>query len=41
MSRIATVKAYCADRHRLPTPRIVGGIENLRAILMHNGEDAP
>lgn len=32
MSRIATVKAYCADRHRLIAPRIVGGIENLRTI---------
>lgn len=40
MSRIATVKAYCADRHRLTAPRIVGGIENLRAILIHNAEDA-
>ena len=40
MSRIATVKAYCADRHRLPAPRIVGGIENLRTILIHNAEDA-
>ena len=39
MSRIATVKAYCADRHRLTAPRIVGGIENLRAILIHNAED--
>lgn len=29
MSRIATVKAYCADRHRLPAPRIVGAIKNL------------
>ena len=39
MSRIATVKAYCADCHRLTAPRIVGGIENLRTILIHNGED--
>ncbi|WP_036893936.1 hypothetical protein, partial [Hoylesella timonensis] len=39
MSRIATVKAYCADCHRLTALRIVGGIENLRAILIHNGED--
>lgn len=39
MSRVATVKAYCANRHRLPDPRIVGGIENLRTILIHNGED--
>ena len=40
MSRIATVKAYCTYRHRLTAPRIVGGIEALRAILIHNGEDA-
>ena len=41
MSRIATVKAYCADRHRLTAPRIVGGIEDLGAILILNGEYAP
>ena len=41
MSRVATVKAYCADRHRLFAPRIVGGIENLLTILIHNAEDAP
>ena len=40
MSRVATVKAYCADRHRLFAPRIVGGIEDLGAVLIHNGEDA-
>ena len=39
MSRIATVKAYCADRHRLTAPRIVGGIEDLGAVLIHNAED--
>ena len=40
MSRIPTVKAYCAERHRLTAPRIVGGIENLHTILIHNAEDA-
>ena len=39
MSRIATVKTYCADRHRLTAPRIVGGIEGLCAVIIHNTED--
>ena len=39
MSRIATVKACCADRHRLTAPRIVGGIEGLCAVIIHNTED--
>lgn len=41
MPRVATVQTDGADRHRLPAPRVVGGIENLRTILIHNVEDAP
>ena len=41
MSRVATVQTYGVERYRLTAPRIVGGIENLRTILIHNAEDAP
>ena len=41
MSRVATVQTYGVERYRLTAPRIVGGIENLCTILIHNGEDAP
>lgn len=41
MPRVATVQPYGIEGYRLPAPRIVGGIENLRTILIHNAEDAP
>jgi len=34
------VQAYGIERYRLLAPRIVGGIEDLRAVLIHNGKDA-
>ncbi len=37
MSRVATVQTHGVDRHRLPAPRIVGGIEDLCTIFIHNG----
>lgn len=40
MSRVATVQPDGVERYRLPAPSIVRGIENLRAILIHNAEDA-
>ena len=41
MPRVATVQTYGVERYSLPAPRIVGGIEDLRTILIHNAEDAP
>ena len=41
MPRVASVQAYGIERNSLSAPRIVGGIEDLRAILIHNTEDAP
>jgi hypothetical protein len=35
------VQAYGIERNSLSAPRIVGGFEDLRPILIHNGEDAP
>lgn len=39
--RVATVQAYGIERNSLSAPRIVGGIKDLRAVLIHNAEDAP
>lgn len=41
MPRVASVQTDGVECHRLFAPRIVGGIENLRAILIHNAENAP
>ena len=41
MTCVATVQPDGVERYRLPAPSIVGGIENLRTILIHNAEDAP
>lgn len=37
MSRIATVQPDGVERYRLTAPRIVGGIEGLCAVIIHNG----
>ena len=39
--RVAAVQPDGIERYRLLAPRIVGGFEDLRPILIHNGEDAP
>ncbi len=39
--RVAAVQAYGIERNSLSAPRIVGRIKYLRAVLIHNGEDAP
>ena len=39
--RVAAVQPDGIERYRLLAPRIVGGIEDLRAVLIHNAEDAP
>ena len=39
MFRIASVQTDGVECHRLFAPRIVGGIENYRTILIHNGKD--
>ncbi|UKK82132.1 hypothetical protein [Segatella bryantii] len=41
VSRVATVQPDGIERNSLSAPRIVGGIEDLRAVLIHNAEDAP
>lgn len=37
LARLSTRKV---ERYRLPAPSIVGGIEDLGAVLIHNGKDA-
>ena len=40
VTRVATVQTDGVELHGLLAPCVVGSIENLRAVFIHNGEDA-
>lgn len=39
MARVVAVKADGVERHGLLAPRVIGGVEDLHAVLVEDGED--
>lgn len=39
MARVVAVKADGVERHGLLAPRVIGGVEDLHAVLVEDGEN--